>query len=258
MYDYYKILGIPKTASLNDIKKAYRTLAKKYHPDANSEAKEEFTIINEAYQYLIKNHNPINSSEFSSMFASMFKSSSNSVISKRIFTVKLTVREALEGVVKDLNLNIDIPCDKCNILSKSTCPHCKGFGFLNLTKNFNFTFPKECYHGQKFLLKKNIQNLDICLIVGIIPEDNIKVVGKNIYITEKVDLFKIILGETIPIKTPRGIENLKLQENKLFNLNYVLENKGLSGGSLIIKISPSLPKLTDSQKDYLRKISDIL
>lgn len=53
--DYYSILNIPKTANQNDIKKAYRKLAMKYHPDknpGNKEAEEKFKEISEAYSVL--------------------------------------------------------------------------------------------------------------------------------------------------------------------------------------------------------------
>jgi molecular chaperone DnaJ len=53
--DYYEVLGVDKSASDADIKKAYRNLAKKYHPDANpgdSTAEAKFKEINEAYSVL--------------------------------------------------------------------------------------------------------------------------------------------------------------------------------------------------------------
>lgn len=53
--DYYKILEIPKSASAKDIKKAYRKLARKYHPDVNTNdetAKKKFQQINEANEVL--------------------------------------------------------------------------------------------------------------------------------------------------------------------------------------------------------------
>jgi molecular chaperone DnaJ len=52
--DYYEILGVPKTASAEDLKQAFRTLARKYHPDVSKEehAEERFKEINEAYAVL--------------------------------------------------------------------------------------------------------------------------------------------------------------------------------------------------------------
>ena len=53
--DYYEVLGVPKNASEQDIKKAYRSMAKKYHPDRNKdnpEADAKFKEVQEANEVL--------------------------------------------------------------------------------------------------------------------------------------------------------------------------------------------------------------
>jgi molecular chaperone DnaJ len=70
--DYYKVLGIEKNASQEEIKKAFRHLARKYHPDVNpgnKEAEEKFKEINEAFQVL---GNPNKKSQYDQYGSSAF------------------------------------------------------------------------------------------------------------------------------------------------------------------------------------------
>jgi molecular chaperone DnaJ len=74
--DYYKTLGVPKTAKTADIKKAYHDLARKYHPDANkgnADAEERFKEITEAYNVLSDEKQRKEYDEARSMFGGGFR-----------------------------------------------------------------------------------------------------------------------------------------------------------------------------------------
>ena len=90
--DYYKILEIERNATEDDIKKSYRKLALKYHPDRCKEpgAEEKFKEISEAYEYLYNNRqNNINTINFNpfDIFQAAFNSNINFSVSPGMSSV---------------------------------------------------------------------------------------------------------------------------------------------------------------------------
>ncbi|KGM97914.1 molecular chaperone DnaJ [Clostridium novyi A str. 4552] len=146
--DYYEVLGLSKGASDDEIKKAYRKLAMKYHPDrnqGNKEAEEKFKDINEAYQVLSDpqkkaNYDQFGSADFNgggfggggfdfssgmggfedifdSFFGGGFSSSRRRNGPERgadlEYTVNLTFEEAVFGVEKEISITKNEKCDTC-------------------------------------------------------------------------------------------------------------------------------------------------
>lgn len=151
--DYYQILGVSKNASIDEIKKAYRELARKYHPDVNpgnKEAEEKFKDINEAYEVLSdpekrKNYDLMGDSFFNptseggfgytysgrDFFSEFFGTSSFEDIFSDLLgfgrkrtpkeekgedisaELTLTFQEAYEGVDKIFELKTENPCKVC-------------------------------------------------------------------------------------------------------------------------------------------------
>ena len=64
--DYYGILGVEKNATDSEIKKAYRKLSKKYHPDVNQDGEEKFKDVAEAYDILSDSNKRANYDRFGS------------------------------------------------------------------------------------------------------------------------------------------------------------------------------------------------
>ena len=150
--DYYEVLGVSKTASADEIKKAYRSLAKKYHPDMNpgdKEAEAKFKEVNEAYDVLSDEgkrqkydqfghaaFDPSASAEgfggfggfgdggfdFGDIFSSFFgggggsRSSRNAAIDGEDIVTRLTISfdEAVFGCKKEISYPRVEACDECN------------------------------------------------------------------------------------------------------------------------------------------------
>lgn len=174
--DYYKILGVPKAASAEDIKKAYRKLARKHHPDLNpGDAKAEgaFKQLAEANEVLSdpekrKNYDTYGDPAGPGVQAPPGASPGGGFSFEDIFTgfggrpgrsgpergedlvhsVRLGFREAYEGTRLSLRVNRSEPCLACRGTGESgrkqeTCPTCQGKGRLGGTSGF-LAFGRTC------------------------------------------------------------------------------------------------------------------
>ena len=147
MKDYYKILEVEEKATEEEIKKNYRNLSKKYHPDINPDGAEKFKDIAEAYDILSdknkrqnydnKKNSPYNGTPFEDLFAQMF-SNNNPFNNQRrksapdkIIKLQINPIESFLGSEKTITYFRDINCQICNGSGgdQQVCGACNGAGF---------------------------------------------------------------------------------------------------------------------------------
>lgn len=177
---YYEILEVDKNADNETIKKAYRKLALKYHPDRNQgdkEAEEKFKKINEAYQILGDENKRAtydrygkdglngggfggfggNDFDLGDIFESFFGGGARNGRSKKPvdnyeldiqMPITIDFMDAVNGVEKELKYTIKKPCKECNGSGakggkKETCSYCGGRGQVSQRSGF-MSFVQTC------------------------------------------------------------------------------------------------------------------
>ncbi|WP_334331002.1 molecular chaperone DnaJ [Candidatus Phytoplasma prunorum] len=169
--DYYEILGISRDANNEDIRKAYRKMAKQYHPDISKErdSEKKFKEVQEAYEVLSDpnkktnydnfGHQNVNGSDgfegfssnfgdFDDIFNNLFSKNSrntrkSSDLDERI-EMEIDFIEAVLGTKKNIQLFLEDYCQKCNGSGAQnnndvvTCQHCDGLGYVNIEQRIFF------------------------------------------------------------------------------------------------------------------------
>jgi molecular chaperone DnaJ len=141
MKDYYKILGVEKNSSQDEIKKAYRKLSKQYHPDVNPSGEEMFKDIGEAYEILGDenkrkqyDNGGQNGFDIHSMFEQMMRGGrqQKSKAPDKVIEVLITPFESYFGVKKIIDLTSFDCCKSCNGEGgeRKMCHTCNGKGHI--------------------------------------------------------------------------------------------------------------------------------
>lgn len=143
MENYYEVLGLNENASQEEIKKAYKQLAKTHHPDKGGD-EEQFKKISEAFdtlgnpnkkaQYDNSRNNPFGGfNPFGDMF-NMFRQQTRTVPDK-VINVDVTVIESYLGSDKQITYNKEVMCETCSGHGgeKQNCHICNGRGFTTTT-----------------------------------------------------------------------------------------------------------------------------
>ena len=181
--DFYEILGVSRNADSDEIKKSYRKLAMKYHPDknrGNKEAEKKFKEISQAYDVLKDpqkkssydqfGHDAFKqggmggaqgfgdfSSGFGDIFEEFFGSGFSSPGNRRgptrgsdvRYNMNISLQEAFTGKKTSIKIPSSVDCDSCNGTGgaggskPSTCSTCNGYGKIRSSSGF-FTVERTC------------------------------------------------------------------------------------------------------------------
>ena len=178
--DYYDVLGVDRGASEGDLKKAYRRLAMKFHPDRNSDdpqAEEKFKEATEAYEILTDQekreaydrfgHAGVDPNQgggfggqgnfgdiFGDVFGDIFGGGRGSRSgpargSDLRYNLRLSLEQAVSGDTMEIRIPVLATCTDCNGTgakvgtSASTCPDCNGSGQIRVSQGF-FSLQQTC------------------------------------------------------------------------------------------------------------------
>ena len=289
--DYYKILGLDKNAGQDDIKKSYRKLARKYHPDINpndKEAEHKFKEINEANEVLGdpekrkkydkygkdwqhaeefekaqragrpssggqgQSHSPnFEGGDFSDFFESMFGGSGG-------FRSSRNVRFRGQDYNAELKLSIrDVYKTHKQTLTVNG-------------KNIRITVPAGIENGQTIKInghggpgQQGGPNGDLYITFSIINDSSFKRDGHQLYATVDLDLYTAMLGGAITVDTFDGQVKLTIKPETQNGAKVKLKGKGFplykkegTYGDLFITYNLKTPTdLTAKEKALFKELA---
>lgn len=292
--DYYKVLEVDKNASEAEIKKAYRKMARKFHPDLNpndAKAQQKFQQINEAHEVLIDSEkrekydqygkdwqhadafNQANQQQNRGGFGgrqsystgqgfdeSQFSDFFESMFGGQGFSGQRGSSPQFKG--QDVNATLQLNLTDVLKPEKQT---------ISLgSKKIRVTIPAGVEDGQVLKIKGHGNegrnggpNGDLFITFQIFNNTRFKRVESDLFITEKIDLYTALLGGEITVETLDGKVKLNVKPETQNDTKVKLKGKGLPKykkenqfGDLFVTYKIELPKtLSEKEKELFTQLS---
>jgi curved DNA-binding protein len=292
--DYYKVLDIPKTASEDDIKKAYRKFARKYHPDLNpndKDAEKKFKEVNEANEVL---SNPESRKKYDEYgkdwkhseqfeqqkkqqqqqrqqggqgFSESFGGEDYSDFFESMFGGGTSRGRGANVKFKGQDYNAELKLDLKDVYTTQ-----KQTITVN-GKAIRLTIPAGVKNGQVIKIAAHGgegvnggPNGDLFIKFTIINNTNFKLdEDANLFKSVEIDLYKALLGGEITVETFDGKVKLNVPPETQNGTKVKLKGKGFPVykkegvfGDLYISYVVALPKnLTDKEKELFTELSKL-
>ncbi len=292
--DYYKILGVEQNATQQDIRKAYRKLAKKYHPDVNSsdpDAKRRFQAINEANEVLsdpekrkkydeygehwrhadefeaqrrqYESMNGKESFDFGGWggFGDFSRSADNTGGFSDFFESLFGGRGFTASTRgRDLQTELSLSLRDAAVTHKRTID-------VN-GKKIRLTIPAGIANEQTIRLRgygsgNGTRSGDLYITFHILPDPIFVRNGDDLYTTVSIDLYTLLLGGELYVPTLNSNVRMQIKPGTQPGTKLRLRGKGYPKykkeneyGDLIVSLNLELPQLNERQKELLQKIKN--
>ncbi len=287
--DYYKVLGVDRSASSDEIKRIYRKLALKYHPDKNpgdSQAEEHFKEINEAYEVLGDSTKRAKYDQLGSSYRSWERTGSQpgsfdwsewmqggqgggvrvdiggfsdffSAIFSGMSAQQQGYRTQGRRLGRDIKQPVTITLSEANTGTTRV---------LTINgKKIEVTIPPGSRTGTKVrvsgLGEAGAQKTgDLFLVITIAPDARFKLEKDDLYTRVNVDLYTAILGGEVEVPTLSGDVVLTIPAGSQPDQSFRLKGRGLPNlrnnkkrGDLYARLDISLPRKLNSRERKLFK-----
>jgi len=273
--DYYQVLGIEKGASKDEVKKAFRKLAHKYHPDKKDGDEKKFKEVNEAYTILSDEKKRQEYDTYGRTFqggGQGFNASGFDFSGFGQNGFEFDLNDIFEGFFgrrvrrgRDISIDTELTFEESvfgverNILVNKA----------NKPEEIKVRIPAGISDDQMIRLTGKGESIpdgvsgDLYIKVHVKPHPVFRKEGYNLVMTLNIKLTDALLGANYPIKTIDGMEvDIKIPKNVKFGDVLRIRDRGVPArggkkGDLLIKVNIELPKkLSRKAKKLLEELKE--